>query len=298
MPPKETPPVTPFNFADIINKVKENQKEKDAKKKFDFGTVSDLEELGPDDYLKLGEWWSKPTNLPGLPFGRMVLIAGDSDSGKSSFAIQSIKAAQQQGVGTIYIETENKTTKKDFINWGVDPDQIIMKQSFVLEQMFETAIQALDEIVAVAPDAPLLIVIDSMGNTVTQFDEDLDLTDNTKPGGKGSALRRCLNKLAGKLITAKNKISVLLISYTYDNIGSVGRTNAGGKALGFFPSLIYQTKRVGWVEKTESGNKVRVGAKVKWDLFKNHLKKDAPGLKNIAFCINNEGMAFIEKDSE
>jgi RecA/RadA recombinase len=297
MPPKETP-ATPvkLNFADIINKVKENQE--GAKKPFDFGTVSDLEELGPDDYLKLGDWWSKPTNLPGLPFGRMVLIAGDSDSGKSSFAIQSIKAAQQQGVGTIYIETENKTTAADFVNWGVDPQQIIMKQSFVLEQMFETAIQAWDEIVKVAPNAPLLIVIDSMGNTVTQFDEDLDLTDNTKPGGKGSALRRCLNKLAGKLINAKNKVSVLLISYTYDNIGSPGRTNAGGKALGFFPSLIYQTKRIGWMEKTESGNKVRVGAKVKWDLFKNHLKKTSPGLKNIVFGITDDGMSFVEKDSE
>jgi hypothetical protein len=162
--------------------------------------------------------------------------------------------------------------------------------------MFETAIQAWDEIVKVAPNAPLLIVIDSMGNTVTQFDEDLDLTDNTKPGGKGSALRRCLNKLAGKLINAKNKVSVLLISYTYDNIGSPGRTN--GKALGFFPSLIYQTKRIGWMEKTESGNKVRVGAKVKWDLFKNHLKKTSPGLKNIVFGITDDGMSFVEKDSE
>ena len=293
MPPKEAP--VKLSFAEILNKVKENQKE--AKDPFDFASVSDLKELGPDDYIKLGDWWSKPTNLPGLPFKRMTLIAGDSDSGKSSFAIQVIKAAQQQGVGTIYIETENKTTAADFVNWGVDPDQVVMAQSFVLEDMFETALKAWEEIVKVAPETPLLLVIDSMGNTVTKFDEDLDLGDNTKPGGKGSALRRCLNKLAGRLIKAKNKVSVLLISYTYDNIGSVGRTNAGGKALQFFPSLIYQTKRMGWMEKTQDGNKIRVGAKVKWDLYKNHIKKNDPGLKNIVFGINDEGITFVEKDS-
>src|SRR5258708_23434207 len=88
------------------------------------GLGSKLRGMEDSDCLVMPEWWQKATNTKGLPFGKIVMIAGDSDSGKTSCAIAAMKAAQSQGVAVLYVETEGKTTTNDMVGWGVDPDQI------------------------------------------------------------------------------------------------------------------------------------------------------------------------------
>lgn len=296
MPPKEETPAKKHDFVALIKQIQEKKLEKDET--YDFGGMSDLKELGPDDFIKMPEWWSKPTKLPGIPINRITTIAGTSDSGKSSCAVEIMLAAQQQGFGIIYIETENKTTREDFVVRGLNPEGIIVRQSFILEEAFEDAFKAWDEIKAIAPEMPLLIIFDSIGNAVTQFDQDLDLTDNTKPGGKGAATRRALGKLVGRVCKNKNPVAVVLISYTYDNIGSQGKTNAGGNALHLYSSLMYQTTRKAWYERQVSGTKVRAGADVIFKLFKNHIRKHDMGAKQITYRITKDGFELLESKDD
>ena len=56
-------------------------------------------------------------------------------------------------------------------------------------------------------------------------------------------------------------MAILIVNYTYANIGFKGQTNAGGKALNFFSTIILQSKRIGWVDITRNKVKVRAGAK-------------------------------------
>lgn len=264
---------------------------KDSSKAGKIGVGDNLRGLQDSDFIMMPDWWQKGTNTKGIPFGKLVMIAGDSDSGKTSCAVAAMKAAQAQDVNVIYVETEGKTTTEDLTAWGVDASQIMLVQSSVAEEAFELLFKIWDEFFKVAPEGKLLVVFDSLGNVVSKRDSEIDLTSqNQKPGGKGQINRLGLNKLIAK--RDEHDVAVLMINYTYDNIGSPGKTNAGGKAVNFFSCLTYQTSRKSWLEKTVKGEKFRIGAKVTWKLFKNHLDKANPGPKVIELDITADGISL------
>jgi len=252
---------------------------------------SDMPNASDIEYVVMPTWWQESTLTKGLPFKQIVLIAGDSDSGKTSMAITAIKAAQEQGVTVLYVETEGKTTKKDFTTWGVDPTKIYVMQESIAEEIYDNTCKFIDRQRQENPDGKLLVVIDSLGNVLSIHDADRDMADTSqRPGGKGKANREGLTKLLAK--RTQYNIALLLINYTYDNIGSPGKTNAGGKALNFLSSLTYQTSRKSWIEGTVKGEKVRRGAKVQWKLFKNHIDRNNMGPKVIEFDITSEGFKY------
>lgn len=283
-----------FKMQDIANSIRKQFKDDPKSKK--IGVGDNLAKMTDDSFIKMPQWWKDATHTPGLPFGRMVMLAGDSDSGKTSAAIAAMKAAQEQNVGIIYVETEGKTTTRDLENWGVDASNVLVIQSSIAEESFELMFSAWDKFKETYPTSRLLVVIDSIGNVVSQRDSQIDLTEqNSKPGGKGQINRLALNKMIAK--RDQDNAAILLINYTYDNIGSPGKTNAGGKAVNFFASLTYQTSRKRWLEKTVKGQRVRVGAEVLWKLFKNHLDKTDPGPKEVLLQISKEGIKYVGDSS-
>ncbi len=242
-------------------------------------------------YIEMPRWWQESTNTKGLPFRKIVMIAGDSDSGKTSCSIAAIKAAQEQGVTVLYVETEGKTTKKDFTDWGVDPKKLYIMQESVAENIYDEVCAFAEDKIESNPEGKLLIVIDSVGNVISKHDASRSLADSSqRPGGKGKTNREGLNKLIA--LRTQYDIALLIINYTYDNIGSPGKTNAGGKAVNFFSSLTYQTSRKSWIEATIKGVKVRKGAKVQWKLFKNHIDRPNPGPKVVEFDITSDGFKY------
>lgn len=279
-----------FNMGELASNIKKQFKDNPKKAKR-IGVGSDLSQLTDKDFIIMPPWWKICTGVPGLPFGKLVMIAGDSDSGKTSAAIEAMKAAQAQEVGVIYVETEGKTTEADLKNWGVDPTGILLIKSSIAEEAFELMFAAWDGFKTKYPGAPLLIVFDSIGNVVSQRDSEIDLTEqNSKPGGKGQINRLAINKMVSK--KDEDNAAILVINYTYSNIGSPGKTNAGGKAVNFFSSLTFQTTRKGWVEKTVKGEKIRCGALVQWVMFKNHLDKGGDNKKSFILKITSDGIAY------
>ncbi len=259
------------------------------KKPINISSGDKLRGTEDSDFIMMPEWWQKSTNTKGLPFGKIVMIAGDSDSGKTSFAIEAMKAAQSQDVTVLYVETEGKTTTQDMVNWGVDPTQVMLIQESIAERAFQGMFDLWDQFTKNYPDNKLLVIFDSLGNVVSKRDTEIDLTtENQKPGGKGQINRLGMNKLIVK--RDEGDAAIVIINYTYDNIGSPGKTNAGGKAVNFFSSLTYQTSRKSWLESTIKGEKTRKGAKVQWKLFKNHINKPNPGPKVIELDITSEGI--------
>jgi len=257
------------------------------------GLGSSLHKNEDGEFIIMPEWWQKGTNTKGLPFGRLVMIAGDSDSGKTSAAIEAMKAAQAQGVAVLYVEAEGKTTEADLKSWGVDTDQIMLVQESIAEKAFEAMFALWEVFFDNYPKGKLLVIFDSIGNVLSMHDRNLDLTDgNQKPGGRGKTNRLAINKMITKTKLDGNQVAIFLTNYTYSNIGSPGNTNAGGKAVNFFSSLTYQTSRKGWLEKTVKGEKVRVGAKVCWKLYKNHIDKSNPGPKVVEFDITKDGITL------
>ena len=85
----------------------------------------------PEDFVVMPEWFARMSGSLGLPFGFVVMIAGNTDSGKTSFTIEAMKSAQVQNVNVILVDTEKKTTSRRLEQWGVNPEQIARVQSFL-----------------------------------------------------------------------------------------------------------------------------------------------------------------------
>lgn len=270
-------PKSKYNFGKVAEEVKATLKKDSRDDEADsIGVGSELPDVSrkPEDYVVMPTWWEEQYGVLGLPFGKIVQVAGDSDTGKTSLCITAMKAAQEQGFGIVYVETEGKTSTEDLQDWGVDPEGIILIKTNITEKAFDSSFRAIQAFFRNYPKEKLLFVFDSFGNTISLHDEELDLvTNNSKVGGAAKTNRIGLGRLIA--LMQDNPIAILLVNYTYDNIGSVGKVEAGGKALKFWTMLGIHSQRTGdWI-RTIDKKKVRAGAFVKWSTFKNHYQKSA-----------------------
>lgn len=291
-----------FDFSKTIAKVQNSLKD-DQRRAGQIGLGSNLESVStnPEDYVVLPKWWEESFGIMGLRFGHFVQIAGEPDSGKTSISLLAIKHAQEQGYAVIYVETEGKTSEEDLIAAGIDPNGVITIRSKIVEEAFDAANLAIDAIFNDFPQAKLLFVFDSYGNTISMRDSELKLTEKTAMvGGPAKTNRLGIGAIAAKQINYP--IACLIVNYTYDNMGSPGKTNAGGKALNFHCMLTIQSSRKSWYEKTVDKVKVRAGANVLWKTYKNHyakaLKDDKgnPILlpKEIVLRISDAGFQLLD----
>lgn len=266
-----------FEFDDVIKGVKDSLKKDKRSDSLDkVSSADNMTEVSrdPKDYVVMPEWWEETYGVLGLPFGKIIQIAGDSDTGKTSLCIEVMKAAQSQGYGIVYVETELKTSKSDLEAWGVNPKGILLVQTNITEEAYDLSFRMINAFFEKYPKNKLLYVFDSIGNNVSMRDDNIDLVnEKQKPGGKSATNRLGLGRLIAMM--NKNPIAVLLVNYDYDNIGSHGKTQAGGKALKFYTMVGIQSQRTADWTKTKDKQIVKVGAYVKWTTFKNHFQKAA-----------------------
>lgn len=220
----------------------------------------------------------------------LYLLGDFTVTHNTSTAIEAMKAAQSQETFVIYLETENKTTSERLTQKGIDSANVFVIPCNIAERAYQALFVSIRKFKAMNPDGKLLVIIDSMGNIVSQRSAEMDLEEaSEKPGEKGKINRTALEILVS-LVSGDSKIACLLINYTYANMGAPGKSIAGGNAIAQFSSLVYKTARKGWLEKTESGIKKRVGAKVEWTLDKNHIYPNNPGAKKVELDITDEGI--------
>lgn len=292
-----------FDFEDTISLIKSSFKT-DERRQSQIGLGNSLESVSLDekDYVVLPGWWREKFGILGLKFGHFVQIAGEPDSGKTSLSLLAIRSAQEQGYGVIYVETEGKTSSEDLMEAGIDPKGVITIHTKITEEAFDASNRAIDAFFNKYPTEKLLYVFDSYGNTISMRDSEIDLTEKTAMvGGPAKTNRLGISAIAAKQL--KHPIAVLVVNYTYDNIGSPGKKNAGGKALDFHCMLTLQSSRKSWYEKKVKGVAVRAGANVVWKVYKNHyakaLKDDKgePILlpKEVNLRISSEGFEILDK---
>lgn len=290
-----------FDFTGTVQKIQNTYKNNEKRAK-QFGVGDSLVEVStnPEDYVVMPDWWLKNYGVLGIRFGQMVEFAGDSDSGKTSISLLAIRQAQEQGYAVVYVETEGKTGEGDLIDAGINPKGVLTVHTKITEEMYDGLHDALDGIGSDYPDAKILLVLDSYGNTTSMRDANMRLTEKVQqPGGAAKVNRQGIGSIAARQVA--QEIAVLVVNYNYDNYGSHGKTSAGGKALNFFTMLRIFTSRAGWYERTVAGEKVRAGADVLWKVQKNHYMKslkDAEGNqillpKQAKFRISNAGFTEL-----
>lgn len=262
-----------FDFSNTINKIQSTYK-KDTRRANQFGLGSSLAIMSnnPTDYIVMPEYFKQHFGIMGYPFGKWTQYSGKPDSGKTTACLLAMKAAQEQGHAIVYVETEGKTSEGDLLTAGIDPAGVITINTNITEEVFEGATLALDQIANDFPDAKVLLIIDSYGNTTSMRDSEIKFTEQVgMVGGHAKTNRNGIGAINARQL--KQNISVLIINYSYANIGSVGETNAGGRALEFACSLIISASRVSDYTMTRSGVKVKAGINGRYRTTKNHYVK-------------------------
>jgi recombination protein RecA len=189
----------------------------------------------------------------GIPSGRVILMGGESQTGKSFLAAKIIINALKQGFDHVfYFDSEGGSLKDFFEKQGADLDKI---EHILLESCEDATIKILgvyttiNEYKTNNPDAKFLLVTDSVGALVpTKL-----LTDAAK--GKqaqdmGSRAKLINNLVKGCIIPAlKSNSSMLFLNHVYDNpaemFASKIKTQSGGKQLQYIPHVSLQcTKKL------------------------------------------------------
>lgn len=108
-----------------------------------------------------------------LPQGRISAIGGPSSTGKTYVASNCAKYALEQGVGVLYVDTENAIDKGHFDAIGIDSEHPLLQYSAVstIPQAIKVIATFISEYRDSGETTPFLIIIDSLDMLETESDE-------------------------------------------------------------------------------------------------------------------------------
>jgi RecA/RadA recombinase len=150
------------------------------------------------NYLISGDFFK------GVPLGKVTVFAGESGAGKSYICSGNIiKAAQEQGIYVILVDSENALDEKWLLDLGVDTsDSKLLKLNMAMIDDVAKTISEFMKEYKVMPDSErpkVLFVIDSLGMLLTptdvnQFEAGEMKGDmGRKPKALTSLVRNCVN---------------------------------------------------------------------------------------------------------
>lgn len=237
--------------------------------------------------------------LPGLPFNKIIQVAGKPDTGKSTFAGETMAAAQKAGIQVILWDSEDKFDAARFqSHFKGNPSEILMIRSNEilkggeLARKYITAVKEQDE------NAKILFVWDSVGGSQSRShaERELDNERHAQPGQDAKENGSIMKVLVALINKYPNSIAVYLANQTYAKIGFMqkGDAAAGGTKIEYHSSLIIFLKRVKVVTKVVKGVTTKVGIISRATVTKNHLSQAATSVHQLDFHITADGTRLYE----
>ena len=190
----------------------------------------------------------------GLGYGRQVLVWGNKSAGKSSFCLQMIALAQQEGKTCAWIDAEASYDQGWAEKLGVDSSSLIYSPAKTVNDMVDVATKLMDagvDIIVVDSISALLpaIYFEKDGNEMK------DLQDTKQIGAEAKDMTHAV-----KMLNYANKNTLLvLISQQRNQFGSMHASHipTGGMAVKFFSSTVIKL----WSSEAEA-NAIKAGIKV------------------------------------
>ncbi len=221
----------------------------------------------------------------GFPYGRQILVWGNKSAGKSSFCLQLIAQAQQEGKVCAWIDAEMTYSPEWASQLGVDSSKLIHSTARTMNDMVDVG----TDLMKAGVD---IIVVDSISALLPAIYFEKDSTDlkqleNTKQIG---AEARDMTNAVKMLNYANNQVKptlLVLISQARNNIGAmyVSQQPTGGMATKFYSSTIIklfssESDNQAIKGKIYVGDKIieeKVGRKVRWDV---QFSKTSPAFQS------------------
>jgi len=190
----------------------------------------------------------------GLGYGRQTLVWGNKSAGKSSFCLQMIAMAQQDGKTCAWIDSEDSYDQSWAESLGVNSASLIHSKVKTVNDMVDVATKLMDAGIDV-------IVVDSISALLPAiyFEKDgnemKDLQDTKQIGAEAKDMTHAV-----KMLNYANKNTLLvLISQQRNQFGSMHASHipTGGMAVKFFSSTVIKL----WSSEAEA-NAIKAGIKV------------------------------------
>jgi RecA/RadA recombinase len=210
----------------------------------------------------------------GVPLGKVTVFAGESGSGKSYFCAGNIvKAAQEQGIFVVLIDSENALDEQWLQALDVDTgeDKLLKLNMSMIDDVAKTVSTFMTDYKAMNEEErpKVLFVIDSLGMLLTPTDVDQftkgDMKGDMgrKPKALTALVRNCVNMFGS------HNVGLVATNHTYASQDMFDPDDkiSGGQGFIYASSIVVAMKKLK-LKEDEDGNKVtdvrgiRAGCKV------------------------------------
>ena len=210
----------------------------------------------------------------GVPMGKVTVFAGESGAGKSYFASGNIiKAAQDQGIFVVVVDSENALDESWLQALGVDTDESkLLKLSMsMIDDVAKTISVFMADYKAMAEEErpKVLFVLDSLGMMMTPTDVDQFNKGDMKGdmGRKPKALTALVRNTVNMI--GSYNVGMVCTNHTYASQDMFDPDDkiSGGQGFIYASSIVVAMKKMK-LKEDEAGNKIsevrgiRAGCKV------------------------------------
>ncbi len=175
----------------------------------------------------------------GLPVGRMTELYSAEGAGKSSLMLSAIAQVQKMGGLAIVAETEVGLEMERVVEFGGNPDELILLTPAHLDEFMALAEATLK---AIPPDVgPVLFAWDSVAATMTRDEYENGLAKAKSFDTRAKTISQGCRALMP--LAAEHRVALLFINQIRDKIGVMfgpKTSTPGGHAIKFHASLRIQ----------------------------------------------------------
>lgn len=290
-----------INVADIVADMRRlYQKDKKTQDLICTGD-SVKQDYQPSDLVPLpeGHPLAQLTGLPGIPYNKIVQVAGKADSGKSTMAGELMASAQKAGIQVILWDSEQKFDSARFENqFKGTPGEILMIRTNEILKGGELARKYITAVKDQAPAAKILFVWDSVGGSQSRShaERELDNEKHAQPGQDAKENGSIMKVLVALINKYPDSITVYMANQTYAKIGFMqhGDAASGGAKIEYHSSLIVFLKRIKVVTKVIKGVTTKMGIITRATVSKNHLSQQATSVHQLDFQVTAAGTVKVD----
>jgi len=196
----------------------------------------------------------------GVPLGKVTVFAGESGAGKSYICSGNlIKAAQEQGIYPILIDSENALDEDWLKALGVDTSEnkLLKLNMAMIDDVAKTINEFMKEYKTMEDRPKVLFVIDSLGMLLTptdvnQFEAgDLKGDMGRKPKALTALVRNCVNMFGSA------NVGLVATNHTYASQDMFDPDDkiSGGQGFIYASSIVVAMKKLK-LKEDDDGNKI------------------------------------------
>lgn len=226
----------------------------------------------------------------GIPFGKILEVAGEESSGKSLIAYNFAYACQQLGGKVIWVDAEQSWMNSWAKTNGIDPENVIVlndtRIEYISDAVADLAIYLRSQL---TNNEPILLVIDSIAAMDCADNIDSKMVDGkSEMGGRAKALYkyfRIRSELFYKLGVTQIYINQLRTALNV-GFGKDTSVTTGGAALKFYASIRAAFYSGRSITVKQKGKERKAGKLVTIRLIKNKVAPPRPTISKCPVYFN------------